>query len=402
MDVLGTPLRAVGDTLLDRLVAESIREDQRLEFKRLLPQPTPGDRVEFMKDVSAFANSRGGVILYGVAENGGVATVISGLGGINVDNEILRLEQTLQTGVQPRIAGLTMLPIQHPNGVILAVGIRRSLVAPHMVWANETGQFWGRNNAGKFLMDVTQVRQAMLAADAWERAAAQFRDARLQRIRAGLGLKGVPDGGVLVLHVLPIGGPRERVDLPRVKPDWQTALYMGSTSGGYTTRPNSEGWLVNSDNGARHFQVFRDGGGVEIRLDLSSFRSRTTTSTGQILVGNAVEFQVARWAKMAFLWLAAAEVEPPYALFLSMLNVEHTRFSNNNAATMLLNGDYEIDVPDVLLSEQLLDALPDDVGNVLAPTFDAMWQAASWPKSAARDHNGVVQYAAELAAVRWP
>ena len=402
MDVLGIPLRDVNATHLDQLVTENVHEDHRLEFKRVLPQATMEDRVEFMKDVSSFANSRGGAILYGIASKNGAATAVLGLGAIDTDKEILRLEQTLQSGVRSRIEGISMLPITHPNGVILAVAMPRSLMAPHMVWANETGQFWGRNNAGKFLMDVTQVRQAMLAANEWERAAARFRDTRIERTRTGVGVRGIPEGGTILIHLLPLGGPRDRVDLPRTKPNWATDLYQGGTTGDFVARPNSEGWMVSSDGGRRHIQVFRDGGGVEMRFDLLTFREMNPAATGQRLNGVAIEFNASKWIKMAFLWLLSASVEPPFALFLSMLNVEKTQFTNNNPATQYLDSAYEIDVPSVLVSEQLLDQIPTDIPGALAPTFDAMWQAAGWPRSASRDDKNVVQFAAALNGVVWP
>lgn len=102
MHILGIPIRHADSGLLDRLLAERAHEDDRLEFKKELPKATPEGRVEFMKDVSAFANAGGGAIVYGVVENAGIASAITGLGSVDFDKESLRLEQTL-VGVRPRI-----------------------------------------------------------------------------------------------------------------------------------------------------------------------------------------------------------------------------------------------------------------------------------------------------------
>jgi hypothetical protein len=194
MDVLGVPVANLDASLIDRLVAEKVLEDARIEFKRQLPQATEADRIEFVKDVSAFANGRGGTIIYGVAEISGTASAILGLGTVDKDAEQLRLQQTLRSGIQPRIGGLALRWVHHPKGPVLAIGVPRSLAAPHMVTANHTGQFWARASGGKYLMDVTAIRQAMLAAGEWERAAGRFRDARNQRLRDRLGMRGLSGG----------------------------------------------------------------------------------------------------------------------------------------------------------------------------------------------------------------
>jgi hypothetical protein len=405
MDVFRIPVSSFDATLLDRLVSDAVHEDMRLEFKRELPAATPEGRVEFLKDVSAFANTRGGVMIYGVAEVKGTASAIIGLSGINVDREILRLEQTLESGVQPRIAGISMHRVMHPNGPVLVIAIPRSLAAPHMVWADYTGQFWSRNNGGKFLMDVTQVRQAMLAAGEWERAAAAFRDRRLDRIRSGVGLALLdPRNPSLVIHVLPLGGPRDRVDLPAVKSDWETALYPGVGTLGqptYLARPNVDGWFVGSVTGkhARHVQVFREGGGIEIRIDLTTVGAAEDEPGS--LNGAELEFQIMRWVSIAMQWFDASAIEPPYVVFVTLLNVLDVHLTNSNPHTWELNGDYAIDAKDVILSEQLLDQRPSDIAAALSPIANALWQAASWPRSAARDSAGIPTYSEALAGVTW-
>jgi predicted HTH transcriptional regulator len=53
---------------LRTLVANQIPESPILEYKEALPTRSDGDRKEFLADVSAFANTSGGVIIYGIRE----------------------------------------------------------------------------------------------------------------------------------------------------------------------------------------------------------------------------------------------------------------------------------------------------------------------------------------------
>jgi hypothetical protein len=73
----------ITDAAVQRLVAEQTPESEVLEFKQALwsrsPRPRPPwtEEQEFAKDVGALANHRGGVLLVGVSEVGGVATSIA-------------------------------------------------------------------------------------------------------------------------------------------------------------------------------------------------------------------------------------------------------------------------------------------------------------------------------------
>lgn len=64
------PLADITEAHLQGLVDPNVAESQTLDLKRDLPAPDSKSRHEFCADVSAFANTSGGDILFGVAENG--------------------------------------------------------------------------------------------------------------------------------------------------------------------------------------------------------------------------------------------------------------------------------------------------------------------------------------------
>jgi hypothetical protein len=95
---------------LRALVTASVPESLTMEYKRagaLAREPRAMD--EITKDVSAMANSAGGTLIYGVAEDPGTHNLsIDGVDGAAFSREWL---EQIVSQVSPRIAGLRIFPI---------------------------------------------------------------------------------------------------------------------------------------------------------------------------------------------------------------------------------------------------------------------------------------------------
>lgn len=186
------------------LLDARVKESRNLDYKRDLPV-TKGDGLkEFLADVSAFANSGGGVIIYGIAEEDGEPRELVGVMVGDVDVEILRLDQIISGNLDPSLRGC------HPQVIkcdeaksVLVLRIPQSPNAPHMIRAGGP-KFFERSTAGKIPMDSYAIRSAFLASENLSRKIAAFRDERCRLISK----KEIPfpleDSGVAVLHVMPL------------------------------------------------------------------------------------------------------------------------------------------------------------------------------------------------------
>lgn len=91
MNLRSVPIEAVTKEHLRSLVEEGVAELRSIEYKRELPGEDYEGKKEFLADVSSFANSGGGDIVFGIAETGGVPQALVGFETADVDAEMNRL-----------------------------------------------------------------------------------------------------------------------------------------------------------------------------------------------------------------------------------------------------------------------------------------------------------------------
>src|SRR2546428_13386889 len=102
------------DDLL-RLIANSVQENVQLDYKSFAAlQNTDGKKNEISKDVSAFANSAGGVLVYGIVEEGHVPVRLDdGFEPNQLSKEWV--EQIINLRIQRRIDGFIINPVDLPK-----------------------------------------------------------------------------------------------------------------------------------------------------------------------------------------------------------------------------------------------------------------------------------------------
>src|SRR5262245_6466295 len=93
-------------TALQSLLSQKVSERRTIEYKETLPGGGYEDRLEFLADVSSFANAAGGYLIYGMRADAGEPTDLCGITGVSGDAAVLRLEDMIRACIQPRIPGL--------------------------------------------------------------------------------------------------------------------------------------------------------------------------------------------------------------------------------------------------------------------------------------------------------
>ncbi|NMN37735.1 helix-turn-helix domain-containing protein [Pedobacter sp. SG918] len=141
-------------SLIDNQVEESIY----LDFKSAGSLAKDDKkRMELSKDVASFANSDGGIIVYGIKEVDHVASEFSFIDGNEFTKEWI--EQVISSYVQRRISGVKIYPIRVDGDIkksVYIVKIPYSYDAPHL---SKDNRYYKRYNFMSVPMEEYEVRQ---------------------------------------------------------------------------------------------------------------------------------------------------------------------------------------------------------------------------------------------------
>jgi hypothetical protein len=144
---------------INRLIQDGVQESLNLDYKRCasLDKRDPQRKVELSKDVSSFANSDGGTLVYGVIENNHLPERIDdGYDPSDVTREWI--DQVITSTVQPRIDGFRIKQIVlkkvNPGKVIYVVSIPKGRRA-HMA---ADRRYWKRYEYNAVMMEDYEIR----------------------------------------------------------------------------------------------------------------------------------------------------------------------------------------------------------------------------------------------------
>lgn len=353
---------------IEGLVANSVREGKTLDFKRGGVGNRDEDKREFLADITAFANTIGGDLIFGVDEAQGVATETAGIQIADSDEEIRRLDQVIRSGLDPRLPGIEFKWIAiSPDRGFLVIRVARSWAAPHRVVFRDS-KFYARSSAGKYPMDVAELRSAFLASEEVPERIRRFRRDRCTAIEVGDGAMPTASGPQLVVHLLPISAFTASSPLARVRAERFGPMGVS----GFNMSHCLEGEVTHTSNGDRSGAVgaytltFRDGR-IEAVASIQPDDSNKQIHLGWIeslVLGRISEF----YGELRNLGL-----EPPFVFMASLTGVRGFSAHQGNRWSMRPSLPIRRDalfLPDILISED-----PTTWALTLKPTFDLLWNA---------------------------
>lgn len=387
---------AVDKIDIEALVTNQVPESRTLEYKAMLPGGSDGERKEFLADISAFANAAGGDILYGIAEKRdannrttGLPESANGLSNTNSDIEIRRLDIMILNGIDPRIAGVRIRAIDgFSAGPIIMVRVPKSWASPYMVTVNES-RFYSRNNAGKYPLDVSEIRSAFALSESFAERTRRFRDARISRIIAGeTPLSMVPDAPKRILHVIPasFADPVAKFDISAASKQYLNIQPIDRQR--WLQRFNLDGLLVyggaqQSTSTTDYLQIFRSGAIESVTTQI--LRPRTDE---RMIASHGYEQELMNDLRRLMQLAKELEADLPIVVMVTFTGVkDYFLLPNMNNVYEHDPSFYKFDRDTLLLPDVLVESYDSEVAQVLRPVFDAVWQSAGWDGCKNYDKN---------------
>jgi hypothetical protein len=352
-------------------------ESRNLDFKQQEYGRSDQDKREFAADVSAFANTIGGHLLIGVAEdNNGTATTVPGITG-DIDAEIQRLENILLSGIQPRIIGLQMraVPIASGNRV-LVIHVPKSWNSPHRVTLQGINRFYLRAGTRRYEPDVDELRQLFESSPALAKRIRDFHSERIAKIAANDTPVQTGNISALIMHIIPYSAflAGSILDTPTLSA--AAARFFPMAARAMNRRVNLEGIVTYSGTAApypAYTQVWRTGcveavrGSLVIESD-GIKRVNFNSLTGQLIGG--IDHYLKGLTHLGF--------QPPFAVLVTMIGAK---------GAILHVGNTYFDEPEqfdrniLTLNEIIIEQIPDsdtDIQNILDPILHQIANAAGY------------------------
>jgi len=367
---------------LQGLIDNEVIEHKAIEYKQVLPGDSDKEKKEFLADVSSFANASGGDLIYGITEDKqtGKPKSLDGLDIENIDQEILRLDNIIRTGIQPRLPSVTIsppIPLENSK-VALIIRIPKSWISPHRVIYDGHDKFYSRSSNGKYPLDVGELRVAFNLSETITERIRNFRLDRISKILANETPIPFLDTAKIVLHLIPIipFNLAQSYDIGKIAS--QSTEMKPMYCSGWNYRYNLDGFLtyVPEEEGKSHsyVQLFRNGiiEAVEGLL-LQPYE-------GQLIIPSiAYEQELIKSFTDYLSLLKTLNVELPIFVFLTLLGVKG--YSMAASERFPFARSHTIDRDILQLPEVIVENYDVRAEQVLKPCFDSIWNACGFPKS---------------------
>jgi len=379
---------SIAEQDLQELIEIGVPEGHKCEYKSALYGYADADKKEALKDISSFANSSGGHLILGIEEHKGIPKALTGLSGIDPDAEILRLEQLVRSGIEPRITGIRIKAISLVNGSqAIVVRIPKSWNYPHRISAQNANRFYLRNSGGVHEANIDELRRLFMMSSNIRENIRAFRNTRLDTIISGQGPLRLNGGGRLILHIVPLTAfeSTEQIDLKYSFS--QRDMFRPIGSSGYSSRFNFDGLLIykGEDPKDGYTQIFRNG--ILEATKASLIRER---EGHRMIPGRAFDKQVFEVLPKYINGLQALGIAAPLVVMLTLEGIEGAYLVVSDRP-FDLDGIYAIDRPVLYLPEITIE----EYGSIttyqsaMRPAFDALWNAIGFVASRYFDEQNV-------------
>ncbi len=354
---------------INAIVIGNAAESATLEFKAAPWERNDSGKRECLKDITALANTRGGTIIVGIAQESNATNRLVPMDNPAAETERSRVNDLIYAGVEPRLYGVNIEAVAVEGGVVLAIVVPRSAARPHRVTAQGTNRFYLRNSTGVYEANVADLRNLFLQGVEIRERALRWHEERRIELRAGdivANIATTPD--CLVLHLIPADAFTTQTTLDvRAMLNMQQQFWpIGGE--GFTPRFTFDGFLAYRGGDPCHGYTLVQRNGIVEAVKVGFFNNANNTLNARGIEGFLVKY-TRRYAA-ALLELGA--IAPIYAL----ATLEGTRGAHISSGE-LGEGARPIRHDKLALPVSVIESIDSDaeVARAYRAAFDALWNA---------------------------
>ena len=371
------------------LIDNKAHESKTIEYKSILPGNTDKDKIRYLAAVSSLSNSNGGDLIYGITETKGAPTSIIGVQIDDIDKEILRLENIMRNGIEPRISSYEIKKLEvTENNYIVIIRLQRSWNQPHRVTLNDHSKFYARHSAGKFPLDVEELRSAFNTSKTIIKEIKEFIEERLAAYHSNDLPIPMRDGARILLQIIPLYSLSSSKNIDINELLQQCVQINPIDSSGSMSRINFNGIqkaTTDENNKAYgYLQVYRNG----IIETATTYEPR---GEDKYLPSSAIEKAIRESVESYLSLLENLDMNLPLVTYISFLGIKGYRLAVRDRFPSFRNQtEYYEDI--LQLPEILIEDFNQNIDSMLKPTFDLIWNTWGLEKCEHYDENGKWQY----------
>lgn len=197
---------------IESIFNESIQENQKIEYKNYFFEDgklnSLGNKQKntLLKEITSFANSEGGNIIIGIAEDDNHNPEIMSDVGVNSETweeweQSFRL--LCKSKIRPVLHGLSCKLIEYNNKYLIEIEIPKSILKPHSFYDGNKDEFYIRYGNISNHMSYDDLRRSFTELDSIESNVSTFRDNRIAMILNNEIFNNFENETILVLHIIP-------------------------------------------------------------------------------------------------------------------------------------------------------------------------------------------------------
>ncbi len=381
---------------IQSLIDNAVCESRSLDYKQELHIDTDGDKKEFLADVSSFANSVGGDIIFGVEEDNidKISTNICGIPYENDDKLIRRIEDLIRQSIQPVILNIQFKFIDIGNNkCVFIIQIPQSIISPHRVEYKGTDKFFSRNNKGKYQMDVSELRLAFNSGLDLNKRISEYKMDRYYELISNKNQVLNDNKPIFVVHYIPISSFNNSLkyfsveEIKKAMNDVNSRIF-GKYCPKYITI-DGVSMRYNQYN-EKSFAFYKNNGIVEKATSdffekNFTYDNRTPKVIVDMIFGKAVITKLIEDFNEVKDFYEKIGINTPFIISCSILNAVGYTIPTKGQFSETMG---EIDRDILCINDLFVENIDDSSEHILKPVFDSIWNACGHEKCFYYDENG--------------